>query len=210
MDLYILRHAIAEERAAGLPGGDSQRRLTEEGKRKMHRAAKGMKDLDLEFDLILSSPFLRAKETAEIVAEVFELNDALKLTPSLAADGNPKDLIDDLRGHYHKRKRVLLVGHEPYLSRLISLLISGDTAIAITLKKAAFANSPPSPFNTVAAQPLNGCLPLARCVLCAESGQLAFFGTAFPQICHARRRFGWTKIYFSFPTPLDCRCPTPS
>jgi phosphohistidine phosphatase len=135
MDLYILRHAIAEERSGSMTGGDSQRRLTAEGKTRMRRAAKGMKALELDFDLILTSPFVRAKETADIVAEVFGLKDALKQTPSLAADGNPKDLIDELRGHYHKRKQILLVGHEPYLSRLISLLLSGDTAIAITLKK---------------------------------------------------------------------------
>ena len=135
MDLYILRHAIAEERSGPMPGGDSQRRLTAEGKTKMRRAAKGLKALELDFDLILTSPFLRAKETAEIVTEVFGLADALKLTPSLAADGNPKDLIDELKARHHRRKQVLLVGHEPYLGRLISLLISGDTAISINLKK---------------------------------------------------------------------------
>jgi phosphohistidine phosphatase len=135
MDLYILRHAIAEERANPTPGGDSQRRLTPEGKTKMRQVAKGMKALDLEFDLILSSPFVRAKETAEIVAEVFKLTDSLKFTPFLASDGNPKNLLDELKGHYHRRKSVLLVGHESYLSRLISLLISGDTAISILLKK---------------------------------------------------------------------------
>ena len=113
MDLYILRHAIAEERSGPMPGGDSQRRLTAEGKTKMLRAAKGMKALELDFDLIIISPFVRAKETTDIVAEVFGLAGALKLTPSLAADGSPKELIDELKGHYHRRKHVCWSGTNP-------------------------------------------------------------------------------------------------
>src|SRR5579863_3087078 len=92
MDLYILRHAIAEERNPS--GRDSERRLTEEGREKMRNAAKGMKALELEFDLILSSPYARAKETAEIVAKVFGSDEALRISPTLAADGNPKELLD--------------------------------------------------------------------------------------------------------------------
>lgn len=135
MDLYILRHAIAEVRSGSIPGGDSQRRLTAEGKKKMRRITKGMKAAKLSFDLILSSPFVRAKQTADIVAEYFGLSDRLELSTALAADGNPKELIDELRRSHKRRKSILLVGHEPYLSRLISLLISGDTSIAIDLKK---------------------------------------------------------------------------
>jgi phosphohistidine phosphatase len=135
MDLFILRHGIAEARGTPVPGGDSQRRLTPDGKAKLRRAARGMKALGVDFDLILTSPFLRASETAEIVAEVFGLESKLVPSPALAADGNPKELLDQLKKDYRKRKSVLIVGHEPYLSRLISLMISGDTAIAITLKK---------------------------------------------------------------------------
>ncbi len=135
MDLYILRHAIAEERSGSIPGGDSQRRLTAEGKKKMRRAAKGMEASKLSFDLVLTSPFVRARQTADIVVEVFGLGNRLELSTALAADGNPKELIDELRRSHKRRKSVLLVGHEPYLSRLISLLISGDTSIAIDLKK---------------------------------------------------------------------------
>ncbi len=135
MDLYVLRHGIAEDRSSSTPGDDSQRRLTAEGKTKMRRAAVGMKALEIEFDLILSSPYLRARETAEIVADVFGAEKVLELSPALAADGNPKELIDELKRKHRHRNQVLLVGHEPYLSRLISLLISGDTGIAITMRK---------------------------------------------------------------------------
>ncbi len=135
MDLYILRHAIAEDRdeAAGKP--DSQRRLTPEGEEKMRRIAKGMKSLGLEFDLMLTSPYLRAKETAEIVADVLKLSKQLEISAELTPHGNPRKLIDALNGHYSDRKSIVLVGHEPYLSNLISLLLSGDTSLEIDLKK---------------------------------------------------------------------------
>jgi phosphohistidine phosphatase len=136
MDLYILRHGIAEELSESNLAHDSQRRLTTEGRKKVHRVAQGMKMLGLKFDLILSSPYLRASETAEIVAKELHLNRHLKLSQDLASDGNPKKIIDDLRLHHPQAKRILLVGHEPYLSRLVSLLISGDPAISIRLKKA--------------------------------------------------------------------------
>src|SRR5258708_1648062 len=107
MNLFILRHAIAEPRGTPTPGGDSQRRLTSAGKTKMRRAARGMRSLGLEFDLILSSPYLRASETAEIVAEVFGLEKQLTISAALAADGNPKELLDQLKRDYRKRKRIL-------------------------------------------------------------------------------------------------------
>lgn len=135
MDLYILRHAIAGVRSASAEGGDSERPLTVEGVEKMHRGARGMRAMELSFDLILSSPYLRAKQTAQVVAKQFGLEKKLEFSPALAADGNPKDLIDELKRSHGKRKSVLLVGHEPYLGRLISLLISGSTSLPITLKK---------------------------------------------------------------------------
>ena len=135
MNLYLLRHAIAEERSGSSPAGDAQRRLTQEGARKMRRIAKGMKASKLSFDLILTSPYPRARETATIVAETFGAVKKVELAPALAPHGNPKQLIDDLHRHHPDRKHVLLVGHEPYLSRLISLLLTGDTRMVINLKK---------------------------------------------------------------------------
>jgi phosphohistidine phosphatase len=136
MDLYILRHGIAEELSESNQTRDSQRRLTSEGRKKVHRVAQGMKALALKFDLVLSSPYLRASETAEIVAKELRLTRRLKWSSDLVSDGNSKKLIDDLRLHHRQARRILLVGHEPNLSRLISLLISGDPTISIHLKKA--------------------------------------------------------------------------
>jgi phosphohistidine phosphatase SixA len=68
MNLFLLRHAIAVEPGALSGASDAARPLSPEGKEKMRKIARGMKALDLSFDLILSSPYVRARETAEIVA----------------------------------------------------------------------------------------------------------------------------------------------
>ena len=138
MNLYILRHAIAEEHSPSKP--DSQRRLTGDGARKMRKVAKGIKALDLKLDLILSSPYLRAKETAEIAAKTLDCKKKLHLTPTLASSGNPRELIEELKRKHPKAKEVMLVGHEPYLSNLISLLLSGQTDISIQFKKAGLCH----------------------------------------------------------------------
>jgi|SRR5579872_4863458 len=135
MELYVLRHAIAGAKSASIPGGDSQRALTPEGKKKMRRIARGMKAMRLSFDLILSSPYVRARQTADIVAETFRLEKRLELSPALTPDGAPGDLINELNKGHHGRKKILLVGHEPYLSNLISVLLAGDTSLSIELKK---------------------------------------------------------------------------
>ena len=135
MNLHLLRHGVAEDL---IPGGgmkDPLRRLTPEGIRKIKRVAKGMQIMEIELDVILTSPFLRAKETACLVANRYKMEKSVVEMEPLAADGNPKELIDHLRKQKKKWGNILLVGHEPYLSRLISLLISGDCAIPITLKK---------------------------------------------------------------------------
>jgi len=118
-----------------MAGSDAERPLTVEGVAKMQRATRGMRAMELRFDLIISSPFLRAKQTAEIVAGAFDLGKRLEFSPTLAPEGNPKDLMDSLKRCHSKRNSVLLVGHEPYLGRLISLLLSGSTSLPIELRK---------------------------------------------------------------------------
>ena len=136
MELYFLRHAIAAPHGAKGFARDADRPLTEEGEEKMRRIAKGMLSLDLTFDLILSSPFVRARQTAEIAARTFSLEKKLKFSDHLAVGGNMKELIDELKRDYGKLESIMLVGHEPSMSRTISFLISGDPDISITMKKA--------------------------------------------------------------------------
>lgn len=135
MDLYVLRHAIAVER--GTPGfkDDSQRPLTDKGAQKMQCVAEGMLALELSFEVILSSPFVRAKQTAEIVADVFRAKKKLEFTPHLELGGDPNKLISFINEKHGSDSSLILVGHEPYLSNLISILIAGSDNLSITMKK---------------------------------------------------------------------------
>jgi len=136
MNLFILRHGIAVE--PGTPGyeNDSERPLIPKGERRLRKAAAAMNTLELSFDLILSSPFTRARQTAEIVAGELKLQAWLKFADALIPGGDFQALIQELTGLKPLPESVLLVGHEPSLSRFISLLVSGDAnAAAIQMKK---------------------------------------------------------------------------
>jgi phosphohistidine phosphatase len=138
MILYIIRHAIAEQAmiAAGPEQDDSQRPLTPKGRSKMRRIALGLKALQPSIDLILTSPYLRAVQTARILAKQFELiNDQVILTENLAPSMQAGRLVQEINDNLRGRQTVALVGHEPSLSRLVSLLISGDPRLRIVLKK---------------------------------------------------------------------------
>ncbi len=131
MELYILRHGIAVER--GTPGykKDSDRPLTPEGEEKMHQIADAMRGMELKFDLIVSSPYARAEQTAKIVAG--ELDEDVSYSDYLVPGGNALELIGEINDE--RPQRVLLVGHEPDLSSLISVLVTGGSDAGIELKK---------------------------------------------------------------------------
>jgi phosphohistidine phosphatase len=99
MNLFLLRHGIAVER--GLPGyeDDHRRPLTTEGADRMRRIAQAAKRLGLEFDLILSSPYLRAQQTAQTVAAFYKMEDRLRLTENLMPGASPAALVDEIRCH---------------------------------------------------------------------------------------------------------------
>ena len=136
MELYIIRHAIAEE--PGTPGyeDDSQRPLTERGRKKMRKIAKGLKGLEKPVDLILTSPYLRATQTAEILAKTLDLEeDKIIQTDHLSPTGYADNLIQAINEKYSNIENIALVGHEPYLSGLVSMLLAGDPDISLNLKK---------------------------------------------------------------------------
>ncbi len=135
MNIYIMRHGIAEDREGGKYANDALRPLTPKGKRKVLQIAKGLRAFDVAFDLILSSPYARAKQTAEIVADVYDARDALFFSEALAVTGNPAELIEEIRVCYKDKENILFVGHEPYLSQLISMLLSGSANVSVTMKK---------------------------------------------------------------------------
>lgn len=133
MNLFLLRHGIAVE--PGEAASDAARTLTAEGKKKMKHIARGMKALELSFDLILSSPYARARETAEIVAREFGILPVLEFSPRLEVGGDPAALLEEIASRGGDISDVLLVGHEPQLSRLISHLLSGNSGLSVTMKK---------------------------------------------------------------------------
>ena len=93
MNLYLLRHGIAVEPGTIGYEPDSERPLTAKGKTRLRTAACAMEALGLSFDLILSSPFLRAKQTAELVAKDLKLRKKLAFSDDLTPAGNPRLLI---------------------------------------------------------------------------------------------------------------------
>lgn len=137
MNLFLLRHGLAVDRSKPGFKKDSDRPLTPKGKQRMWRVAEAMEEMDLEFDAILASPFIRAAQTAEIVAEAFELRKKLSTSEHLTPNGNPKLLLEHIAQLKPAPKDVLLVGHEPYLGQLIGLLVAGNTNAMIELKKGA-------------------------------------------------------------------------
>lgn len=137
MNLFLLRHGLAVDRSKPGFKKDSDRPLTPKGKQRMWRVAEAMEEMDLEFDAILASPFIRAAQTAEIIAEAFELRKKLSTSEHLTPNGNPKLLLEHIAQLKPAPKDVLLVGHEPYLGQLIGLLVAGNTNAMIELKKGA-------------------------------------------------------------------------
>jgi phosphohistidine phosphatase len=134
MTLYVLRHAIAVD-PSEWKKKDSERPLTGKGIRRMRKAAKGMKELGISFDWILTSPYKRAFGTAEIIAKAFKARKKLRELPTLASDGDPAHLLQDLARVYRPDATLLLVGHEPFLSRMIGVLIGARTPLSLDLKK---------------------------------------------------------------------------
>src|SRR5437667_4970254 len=131
MNLYVLRHGLAVERT--LPGfkRDSDRPLTPAGRKKTRRLAALLSEQELSFDLILTSPYVRARETAEIVSEHLDCAKKLKISEHLTPGKPLRGLIEELTHWRPRPQDTLLVGHEPDLSRLISVLVTGKPGLAL-------------------------------------------------------------------------------
>lgn len=137
MQLLVVRHGIAEDREAfARTGADDDRRpLTDEGRRKMTRAAQGLRSLVPALDLVAASPLTRAQQTAEIVARAYGLRVG-ETTSALDPDARLESFIKWIEPHAAK-KAVAVVGHEPHLSSLVTWLITGVDDSRVVLKKGA-------------------------------------------------------------------------
>lgn len=122
MKLFFLRHGIAEEYRPG--GSDSDRELTTLGIEEARREAQALKQLDLKLGLILTSPYKRARKTAEIVADILERPEILRIEERLAPGFRMGDL-QQIVLENSETKRLMLVGHNFDLPHVAGQLIGG-------------------------------------------------------------------------------------
>jgi phosphohistidine phosphatase len=138
VELYSIRHGLAVDRKVGIE--DAERPLTEEGHRKTEKVAKRLQQLGIQFDLIQTSPLVRARQTAEIL-RFCGLSSQIEESVYLAPDGN-SDVRAKLRNWLEQWKRaddgfkLAIVGHQPDLGQWAEILVWGDTRAGIILKKA--------------------------------------------------------------------------
>jgi phosphohistidine phosphatase len=126
MRLLVIRHAAAGDKKTWARSGadDSLRPLTSQGIREMRAAARGLRVLVPGVDLLASSPFTRARQTADIVAEAYGIK-RIRETKTLEPERSPKAVVRWLREH-KRTGTVAIVGHEPHLGRLVTWLLTAD------------------------------------------------------------------------------------
>ena len=124
MDLFILRHGYAGNRLPD-PMKDTKRELTVSGKKEVVEIAKSLKKLGVKFNVIFSSPFTRAFQTAHIFAEEYKLTEQIEQSEELKPDGSKGSLYNKL-SKLSIDSVILVVGHEPYLSSMINDIISNN------------------------------------------------------------------------------------
>ena len=140
MNLYILRHGLAAERDSAKYPDDRLRPLTRKGIAKMRREAAGMNALNIRPDLIITSPLLRAVQTADIVRSELAAPPQLKQSQALTPSADPALLLQEIAASHSAIAGVMAVGHEPHLSSLVSAALTGRPTALIRLKKGALCN----------------------------------------------------------------------
>ncbi|MBN1419018.1 MAG: phosphohistidine phosphatase SixA [Planctomycetes bacterium] len=132
MKLFLMRHGDAQK-SDDAPR-DRDRRLTDKGKTKLIKEGGGFRRIGLDFDAIWSSPYVRAKETAEIIAEQTEFRGDVESYDALTPGGNFEAIRQRLQG-LKSSSRILMVGHAPDLGLLASELCFKKGAPEIPMKK---------------------------------------------------------------------------
>ncbi len=146
MELYLLRHGIAEERSS--TGRDSDRCLTEEGREKLRRVLERAHAAGVDPSLIISSPLKRAIETAEIAAHELGYEGRILRSEAISPESSPAKLWSEVRSHSGEDS-VLLAGHEPLFSHTVAWLL-GSTREMVHFRKAAIVRID---FESLAAEP---------------------------------------------------------
>jgi len=136
VDIFILRHGKAETPGRGIP--DADRHLTQKGWDDILAVSQWMASQGFLFDVIATSPLVRAQETAAIVAETLDEPGRVATWKSLVPGGNP-DIVCREISRVAEDNLILLVGHEPLLSALISRIITGGEGAGIVMTKGGLA-----------------------------------------------------------------------
>ncbi|MDE3154492.1 MAG: phosphohistidine phosphatase SixA [Acidobacteriota bacterium] len=150
LELYLVRHATAEDRGVAWPD-EARRPLSEDGKAGWRKASRGLQRWGVSIDLILTSPLVRARQTADILAAALQPHPPVVETDALAPGATLAPLLAALAAH-GRRHRIALVGHEPDLGQLAARL--AGLRQPLPFKKGAvcridFPSAPPEPPGTL-------------------------------------------------------------
>jgi len=126
-ELYLIRHAVAEERGDEWPD-DAKRPLSDDGSARMRKAARGLDRLGVTLEVVVTSPLVRTKQTAEIVAAAMNPRPPIVAADSLAPGGTYQETIADLEKQ-SRRTRIAIVGHEPGIGEFAARLIGSRHSI---------------------------------------------------------------------------------
>lgn len=139
MELYLLRHGIAEDSRQSPTGSDSSRRLTAEGRDKILGIAENLKNAGYEIDRVISSPLIRARQTAEIVAKVFKIKHEIILCDHLYPGSSAGDFLKELKSFRKDTEGLMAVGHEPFMSTFTEKVLGFQNGM-IEFKKGGFCH----------------------------------------------------------------------
>jgi phosphohistidine phosphatase len=132
--IYLLRHGIAEDGGPGL--ADHDRALTDEGWKRLRKAAAAWRRLVPTPDAVLVSPLRRALQTAEVFVEAVGFTGELQVADALVPNGAPSVALSMLEAEaLSQTGSAALIGHEPHLGYLLGALLTGHPRQAVPLKK---------------------------------------------------------------------------
>ena len=129
IEIVLVRHAIAAERGPKFPD-DRLRPLTPDGIRRFREAVKGLAEFGVAIDLVLTSPLIRARDTATLLASGLKPKPGIEEVEALAPGGRHASIVDAIKTHAKRHRRLALVGHEPDLGELAARLLGARGSVA--------------------------------------------------------------------------------